>query len=237
MRHKRYLFVLIIVLSTSCATKRPIIFRDPSFKDYKVLTNRCAFIIWDSININSVVQDFISAFDGNPAIGESFIRAYLSDCLTGRQKVAISDQQNYLKLSLFSLDSIKTDLTFSQDKYEIATLTVLNSDSLASIFSTSRADYLIVFYGLTVKRGAAAYGGPMAGVQNFPIQGMTTVIGGGDVKFATISSQVFVIRTESMSVVWNGFVSGKCSIGLNFTKNTAKGVVEGFVRDLWSVLR
>ena len=90
VKQKYLFFALIIVLSASCATKRPIIFRDPSFKDYSVLENQCAFLLWDSINIRSMVQDFITAFDGDPASGESFIREFMVDCLTGRQKIYIS---------------------------------------------------------------------------------------------------------------------------------------------------
>ncbi len=238
-KQKYLFFALIIVFSASCATKRPIIFRDPSFKDYSVLKNRCAFLLWDSINISSVVNDFISAFDGDPASGELFIRKFLVDCLTGRQKIYTPPSSTYRskKLAFSSLDSIHTDLTLSQDTYGIATLTVVNRESLSSALADAQVEYLIVIYGLTVTRGAAAYAGPMAGFQDFPVKGMTTVPGGGDVKFATMSAQVFVLRKVSMSIVWNGFISGKWNIGYNFTKNTAKGVTKAFVIDLCYALR
>ena len=238
-RTMKYIFnVLVIVLSTSCSVKRPIIFSDPSFKDYKVLKNRCGFLLCDSINISSVVQDFISAFDGDPASGEAFIQAYLADCLTGRQKIYVnlpSRRRFWLAFSL--LDSIHTDLTISQDAYGVAKLKVKNNESLSSALAAAQVEHLIIIYGLTVKRATAAYVEPMTGIQDFPVKGTTLVPGGSVSKLATMSAQVFVLRTESMSVVWNGFISGKWNIGFNFTRNTAKGVTEAFVIDLGLALR
>ena len=238
-KHIKYLLTaLVIVFSASCAPKRPIIFRDPSFKDYKVVKNRCGFLLWDSININSMVQDFIIAFDGDPASGESFIREHMVDCLTGRQKIPTTSGNQfseYFKLAFSSLDSVHTDLTLFQDKYGIAALTVVNHESLLSALAAAQIEYLIVIYGLTVKKGAAAYAGPVVGVQDFPVRGMTLVPGGGDVEFATMSAQVLVLRTASMSVVWNGFVSGKG--GIIYNRDTAKVVTEAFIRDLRRALR
>jgi len=228
---QKYLFyILIILLSASCATKRPIIFRDPSLKDYKVLKNRCGFLLCDSINISSVVQDFISAFDGDPASGESFIREFMGDCLTGKKRFNISKTSSR-KLALFQLDNIHTDLTISQDAYGIAKLKVKNNESLSSPLAAAQVEHLIIIYGLTVKRGT----GLAVGIQDFPVKGTTLVPGGS--KLATMSAQVFVLRTESMLVVWNGFISGEWDIGYNFTRNTVKGVTEAFVRDLCRALR
>ena len=240
-RTVKYLFIALVILSASCA-KRPIIFRDPSFKDYKVLKNQCAFIIWESININSMVQDFITAFDGDPASGEAFIQSYLVDCLTDKEAIyyasgsPVKYTKKRLKFAVLPLDS-KADMTLSQDKYEIATLTVTNRESLASVFATTQADHLIVIYGLTVTMGVAAGGGPIVGIQNVPVKGMTLGGGGGGGEFVTMSAQVFVLRTESMSVIWNGFVSGKGNIGRNFTRNTSKEVTRAFVLDLCRALK
>ncbi|MDP2983370.1 MAG: hypothetical protein Q8O92_08580 [Candidatus Latescibacter sp.] len=233
----KWIPILILCIVSGCAAKRPIIFRDPSYSDYSVLKNRCAFLLWDSINIKSMVQDFISAFDGNPASGEAFIRSFLVDCLTGKEEMYDWQNGKYRRLNFSSLDSIRTDLTLSQDAYGIATLTAASRESLSAKLASARVDYLIVIFGMTVTRGATASAMPMLGKQNFPGKGMTLVPGGAEQNFATMSAQVFVLRTATMGVVWNGFISGKWDIVNNFTRNTAKGVTKEFARDLYSAIK
>lgn len=125
-------------------------------------------------------------------------------------------------------------MALSQDAYGIATLTIKRRESLASALTDVSADYLIVVYGMMVTRGATTSQPvllPIKGAYDLPV-----LWGGGDTNFVTMSAQVFVIHTATMTVIWNGFIGGKHTIMSKFTKNSAKGVAEAFVFDLYIAL-
>lgn len=233
------IFIAGAVLSASCAAKRPVIFRDPSFSDYSLLKKRSAFLLWSPININSVVQDYISAFTGNYESGRAFTQSALVDYLTGREKSYIRTappiQLNLIGLhSESSSDSIHTCMAISQDAYGVATLTITRRESLAASLAAAQVDYLIVVYGMMVTRGATTSQPvllPIKGAYDLPV-----LLGGGTTNIFQMSAQVFVIHGARMTVIWNGFVSGKHEIISKFTKNSAKGVAESFMVNLYDAL-
>jgi hypothetical protein len=221
------------VLASCASQKQAIIYRDPLFAEYGVLKGPSAFLLWSPVDIQPVVQDMIREFDGDPHAGEIFVRDALVACFTGKCRVTgrSDDPYRFHLIDLASampVDSLRSGLTLTQDAYGVAQLTVNRRETVAAALASARADYLIVLFDAMVTRGATA----QSPVALRATSGGAAIVGGGEATFASMGAQVIVLRAATMSIVWNGFVTGTHAIYRNFTKDTIEGVANTFAFEL-----
>ena len=238
-------WALILLLLAGCAAKRPVVYVDPSFDGKRIRQGTTAFWVPDNVDIKSIVQDFVRAFDGNPAVGVSFLRSMLIDYLTDVEQLLWEDMYGrgivrlkfkFLNLAaLADTTSVNRLINFNDNKYGIISLNVADPEALACLLENARVEYLILFQGLTVTRGASVTA-PM----EIPLPGgEDTIIGGGESKHANLVAQGFIWGRESQSLLWHGFIHGQHRIGTwrGFTRNTVKGIAEKFALDLVMALK
>ncbi len=147
-----------LLLLAGCAAKRPVVYVDPSFDGKRIRQGTTAFWVPDNVDIKSVVQDFVRAFDGNPAVGVSFLRSMLIDYLTNVEQLLWEDtygrgrvRLKFLKLvALADTTSVNRLISFNENKYGIISLDVTDPEALARLLENTRVEYLILFQGLTV---------------------------------------------------------------------------------------
>jgi hypothetical protein len=218
-----------------------VVFVDPSFDGKAVRQGHPSFLLPEEIDIQLVVQDFVRAFDGDPAAGESFLRACLVDYLTGAQPIPTGDRGAARQTRLGFLDlASKVDTTgmaqlisFATDKYGVATLTVADPDHLARLLAQAQTDYVVLFHSISAQRGSSA----MAPTAVPMAPGGTLYVGGGEAKFATLSSEAYIWSRATRSILWHGYISGTHPIESKLTRNTVRGMAVRFALDVGAVLK
>ena len=231
-----------MLLASSASARRAVIFRDPGFS-HEAPLNGGAFVIWGRIDIQSMVQDFVLAFEGDYAAGEAYARSTLTDCLIGKR--AIRAETNSITegktthMNLIDLRAtvpnvdVAQDLAATTDSLGVTQLAVSLPDSMNRVLTSAHAKYLIVIHGLRAMRGetdAAPIFLPRANGTGFF---MSTA---ASQRFVSLTGQVFVYRADSMALIWNGFVAGQHEIG-RFKKSSVERLVEAFAQDLQSALK
>ena len=227
------------LLGSPASAKRAVIFRDPAYPSGGPLKSGAAFLLCDRIDIHTMVQDFVLGFDGDYAAGEAFTRSVLTDYLTGRR---FTKPNTYsitsgtgLHLNLIDLRAavpnvdVGQDVAATTDSIGVTSIAVSRPDSLKAVLASAHANYLIVIHGLRATReersGTNSFLPDPSG--KFPAMS----IGGGPRSFVNLTGQALVFRADSMTLIWNGFVTGQHEIG-RFRKSSAERVAEAFAEDL-----
>lgn len=227
------------LLGSEASAKRAVIFRDPAYPSGGPLKSGAAFVLWDRIDIHTMVQDFVLGFDGDYAAGEAFTRGVLTDYLTGKRFTKPSTYSitsgTGLHLNLIDLRAavptvdVSQELAAAVDSIGVTSLAVSRPDSLKAVLASAQANYLIVIHGLRATRDE------LAGTTSFlpaPSGKFPTMsIGGAPRSFVNLTGQALVFRADSMALIWNGFVTGRHEIG-RFRKSSAERVAEAFAEDL-----
>jgi hypothetical protein len=238
LRSARYssgmLLVTIIGMGgLGCAARRAVLYSAPGFSQCGVLEKSTGFLVAQPIEIGTVVEDYVQAFDGDPKTGTSFTEGTLRSYLTGAAGFN-SSSGAALRLELPDIeeyvppDTIRKAFAFSKDEYGLLKLDVNGHSTLQGMLSSAGVRYLVIIGGLSIKRGSQTQAPVMVSTG-----GTSYLAGGGESRFARMEAQVFVWDVSSDAILWNGFVSGAQKIGWNFTKNTVKGAAQAFVRDLY----
>ena len=197
-----------------------------------------AFLLWDRIDIHSMVEDVGLGFDGDSAKGEAFTRSVLTDFLTG-SRFTKPDAHSItagkgLHLNLIDLRAAVPNVDVSQDFVAavdlsgITSIAVLRPDSLKAVLASAHANYLIVIHGLRATKDELP--GTIGFLPNLNGLG-STVTTRGPRSFVNLTGQALVFRANSMTLIWNGFVAGRHEIG-RFKKSSAERVAEAFADDL-----
>ncbi len=240
----RWLMVgLPLLLAVSgCSTKRPVVHVDPSFNGKDVREGRPAFLLPAQIDVQSVVQDFVRAFDGNPADGESFLRSCLASYLTGAEPIPRRDRGGMTRRTCLGLVDLASEtdtsgmaqlVSFATDRYGVGALTVSDPDHLAQLLEQVGSRYLVIFPHLVVQRSFTSV--PIV-TTAVPGRGVVSS-GGGNASFAVLSSDAYVWSRDKRTVVWHGYVNGAHPIETKLTRNTVNGMAVRFALDLAAVLK
>jgi len=228
MRRVVPVLVVTAIAIASCSS-RPVVFSAPWFDADEARKSNPAVLLPEDIDIQAMVPDFITAYDGDPGRGVREARSVLLDCLTGERISQLSSRGVRLDFvdatSTLHEASLRALIGFESDKYGIRSLVVKDPGALAALLLEGGIEYLICFPELVFAHQVL----PTRGTG----RGGISARGG---KHVYLSGEAIVWSMERQDIAWHGIVSGHRRIHGGASKGTIEGAIEAFAGDLYNAL-
>jgi hypothetical protein len=235
MRRSIVLAAMCLLLASPAAAKPPITWvNGPVFTKSGPPPARTTFLVHGPVDVSDLQDDFVSAFGGDAAAGQTYFATALTECLSGvrvlgeRPRGILRDERHRLGWTAF-LSTAPPDtgawVISWTDSSNADSLRLDGADSLSAALARRGADWLVVIDGLVA---TLAPGEP----------GMSRLMPGGEIQteggklpVATLDARVVVLGAHPAVIRGSGRVSAWRTIG-RFRKSSVDGITESFALEL-----